>query len=348
MKAWRLHEIGDIRWEEVDCPKPGVGEVLLRVRAAGICGSDVPRIYTSGTYSYPLIPGHEFAGEVAACGEGVSGEWIGSRVGVFPLIPCGECQPCKQGHYELCRHYNYLGSRRAGGFAEYVAAPVKNLIRLPEAVSFEEAAMLEPMGVAVHAMRRVMPGKDDVAVVSGLGTIGLLLVMFLQEAGVKRILTIGKKDFQRQQAIRMGIPAEDYYDVRDGKVQEWLQDRTAQRGADVFFECVGSNDSVTLAVDNTAPAGRVMLIGNPYSDMELPKNIYWKILRNQLTVTGSWNSSFTGENTDDWHYVMQRLAERRIAPAELISHRFAMEDLEQGFRIMRDKSEDYVKVMGIL
>ena len=348
MKAWVLHEIGDIRWEEVEQPVPGEQEVLLRVRAAGICGSDVPRIYTSGTYSYPLIPGHEFAGEVVACGEGVSEEWLGQRTGVFPLIPCRECGPCRQGYYELCRPYSYLGSRRAGGFAEYVAVPVWNLLRLPEQAAFEEAAMLEPMSVAVHAMRRVHPAAGDVAVISGLGTIGLLLLMFLKEAGIEKLLVLGKKDFQRQQALRMGIPEEDYYDVRQGGEREWLQEKTGHCGADVFFECVGSNRSVELAVDSTAPAGRVMLVGNPYSDMTLPKAVYWKILRNQLTVTGSWNSSYTGADTDDWHYVMQRLAERRIAPAELISHRFSMEELERGFHIMRDKSEDYVKVMGIL
>lgn len=147
MKAWVLHEIGDIRWEEVEQPVPGEQEVLLRVRAAGICGSDVPRIYTNGTYSYPLIPGHEFAGEVMACGEGVSEEWLGQRTGIFPLIPCRECGPCRQGYYELCRHYSYLGSRRAGGFAEYVAVPVWNLLKLPEQVAFEEAAMLDRKSV---------------------------------------------------------------------------------------------------------------------------------------------------------------------------------------------------------
>lgn len=193
MKAWVLHEIGDIRWEEVEQPVPGEQEVLLRVRAAGICGSDVPRIYTSGTYSYPLIPGHEFAGEVVACGEGVSEEWLGQRTGVFPLIPCRECGPCRQGYYELCRHYSYLGSRRAGGFAEYVAVPVWNLLRLPEQAAFEEAAMLEPMSVAVHAMRRVHPAAGDVAVISGLGTIGLLLLMFLKEAGIEKLLVLGKR-----------------------------------------------------------------------------------------------------------------------------------------------------------
>lgn len=348
MKAWVLHDINDLTLEEVEVPEPADNEVMLKVRAVGICGSDIPRIYKNGTYSYPLIPGHEFAGEVVLCGRGVLDKWMGQRVGVFPLIPCGECLSCRKKQYEMCRHYSYLGSRRAGGFAEYVTVPEDNLLKLPESVTFEEAAMLEPMSVAVHAMRRVQPGTGDVAAVCGLGTIGLMLLMFLKEAGVKRVLAIGNKEFQKQQVLKLGIEESDYCDTRIQDADLWLREKTENRGADVFFECVGKNDTVSLAVSNAAPAGRVMLVGNPYSDMTLDRDTYWKILRNQLTVIGSWNSSFTDDQDDDWHYVLKRLADRSISPADFISHRFALENLEKGFHIMRDKSEDYVKVMGIM
>ena len=178
MKAWILHGINDLRFEEADAPIIGENEVLLAVRAAGICGSDIPRVFYTGTYSYPLIPGHEFAGQVEAVGAAVDGKWQGKRVGVFPLIPCGACLPCQKEQYEMCRHYSYLGSRRDGGFAEYVAVPEKNLIALPESVSFEEAAMFEPMSVAVHAMRKAAPQPEECTVVCGLGTIGLFLLMW--------------------------------------------------------------------------------------------------------------------------------------------------------------------------
>jgi len=348
MKAWVLHDINNFILEDVETPSPGDNEVLLRVRAVGICGSDIPRIYKNGTYSYPLIPGHEFSGEVVLCGNDVPGEWMGHRAGVFPLIPCGECLPCRKKQYEMCRHYSYLGSRRAGGFAEYVTVPVDNLLRLPENVSFEEAAMLEPMGVAVHAMRRVHPAKTDVIAICGLGTIGLLLLMFLKESGVKKILVIGNKDFQKQHVMKLGIAEDDYCDIRVQDVDLWLKEKTENKGADVFFECVGKNDTVSLAVRSAAPAGRVMLMGNPYSDMKLDRDTYWKILRNQLIVTGSWNSSFTNDEEDDWHYVLRLLEEKSVSPTEIISHRFGIEDLEKGFHIMRDKSEDYVKIMGVM
>ncbi len=161
MKAWVLHNIGNITLDAVTIPRPAAGEVLLKVRAAGICGSDIPRIYDTGAHSMPLIPGHEFAGEVAGVGAGVSDSWIGKRTGVFPLIPCRRCRPCSERRYEMCRGYSYLGSRRDGGFAEYVVVPEWNLIELAANVSYEEAAMSEPMAVAVHAIRRVQPKANE-------------------------------------------------------------------------------------------------------------------------------------------------------------------------------------------
>ncbi len=415
MRAWVLHGIGDLRFETVEKPALKPGEVLVQVKAAGICGSDIPRIYQNGAHVHPLIPGHEFSGVVAEVGAGVDTAWLGQRVGVFPLIPCMACAPCQKEHYEMCRQYRYIGSRQDGAFAEYVAVPVWNLLRLPESVSLEEAAMLEPMAVAVHAMRRIHPSATDTVAVCGLGTIGLFLVMFLKEAGVGRVLTIGNKESQRRAAYALGVPDGDYYDCRcratrpqaaqqdqatrpqaaqqdqdirpqaarqdpairhqaaqqdqearpqaarqdpatryqdmhtqdSTSVPAWIRSRTEGLGVDVFFECVGKEETYAQAVESTAPLGRVMLVGNPFSDMGLERDSYWKILRDQLTVMGTWNSSFCHRPEDDWAYVLDRLAQKRIAPARLITHRFSMGEMEKGFHIMRDKTEDYGKVMGI-
>ena len=345
MMAWILHENGRLCFETTEKPVQGEGEVLIRVKAVGVCGSDIPRIYRGGAYFYPLIPGHEFAGVVAETGADVDEGLRGRRVGVFPLIPCGVCGPCRKKQYEMCRNYSYTGSRRNGAFAEYVAVPAKNLIALPEEVSFEEAAMLEPMAVAVHAMRRIQPAAQDTAVVCGLGTIGLFLLMFLKEAGVERILAIGNKELQKQMAGKLGLPEGDYCDSRRQDAVEWLMERTGGCGADLFFECVGKNETYAQAVRAAAPSGKIMLVGNPASDMALPRDVYWRILRNQLMVMGTWNSSFLHEPEDDWNYVLGRLAKKRITPADMITHRFALEGLEQGFHMMRDKTEDYVNVM---
>lgn len=345
MKAYVLHGIGDYRYEEVAAPTVDSGTVLVRVRAAGICGSDIPRIYKTGAYSHPLIPGHEFAGEVVETGEGVSAAWLGRRVGVFPLIPCMECPQCRQKQYEMCSHYNYLGSRTDGGFAEYVRVPEWNLLALPDAVTMEQAAMLEPMAVAVHAIRRAEPLRTDRIAVCGLGTIGLFVVMFLREMGCQNIYVAGNKDFQRKMAGKLGISEDEFCDVRENDFSEWLPDKTDGIGADVFFDCVGRNEVLSQGIGSLAPKGTMMLVGNPVADVSMEKSLYWKILRRQLRLLGTWNSSFTHEETDDWNYVLNRLQHKTIHPEQMITHRMSPETFLQGFEIMRDKREDYVKIM---
>ncbi|MCI8510496.1 MAG: galactitol-1-phosphate 5-dehydrogenase [Lachnospiraceae bacterium] len=359
MKAWVLHEVGDIRLETAERPQPQPGEVLVAVKAAGVCGSDIPRIYQTGAHKAPLIPGHEFSGVVEELGKGVSEEWLGKRVGVFPLIPCKNCAPCQKKQYELCKQYDYLGSRRDGGFAEYAAVQAWNLLELPEGVSYEEAAMLEPMAVAVHAMRRAGALEGKSVAVCGLGTIGLLLLMFLLDAGrrgeaagpgrpegEKRIFAVGNKELQRETAMRLGLSEENFCDSRTMDAKDWLFERTCGAGADVFFECVGKNETIKQAIRGTAASGRVVLVGNPNSDMSLERDVYWKILRNQLLVTGTWNSSFRHSPEDDWQYALKRIANKQIRPAGLITHSLRMEELEHGLHIMRDKTEAYLKVMG--
>ena len=345
MKAYVLHGIDDLRLEEVNTPEPGAHEVLVKVCAAGICGSDIPRIYQNGTYSFPLIPGHEFAGEVCGLGALVDERWQGKRVGVFPLIPCHNCAPCQNRQYEMCRSYRYLGSRTDGGFAEFVVVPENNLLELPDEVLMEQAAMLEPMAVAIHAMRKSGISPQQSVAICGLGTIGLLLCMFLVDSGVKNIFVIGNKEFQKQCALKLGIAEENYCDERDGNLDAWIAERTGKRGVDVFFECVGKNATISQAICNTAPGGTVQLVGNPATDIQFEKNVYWKILRNQLTVLGTWNSSFLHEDTDDWHYAIQRLIEGRVHPEIFITQKLDFHELENGLHIMRDKTQDYVKIM---
>jgi len=174
---------------------------------------------------------------------------------------------------------------------------------------------------------------------------------------VENILVIGNKEFQKQAVLSLGIPEDKYCNCKETDAERWISERTGGVGVDIFFECVGKNETVTQAVNSTIPGGKIMLVGNPYSDMKLEKAVYWKILRHQLLVTGTWNSSFVFPEDmqvaqtdfakeDDWRYVLKLLEEKRIAPTKLITHKYTLEDLEKGFHVMRDKSEDYVKVMG--
>ena len=164
---------------------------------------------------------------------------------------------------------------------------------------------------------------------------------------MKNLLVIGNKAFQKEKIFKLGIIEAQYCDSKCENAEVWLDKKTGGIGADVFFECVGKNETCSLAINHAAPGGKVCLVGNPYSDMLLDKQDYWKILRNQLTVTGTWNSSFTGVVTDDWHMVVYLLKEKKIDPAQFISHCYRLEELDRGFEIMRDKSEDYIKIMAV-
>lgn len=347
MKAYNLHGIDDLRFEEITEPTCKDGSVIVHVKVAGICGSDISRICRTGTYHFPTIPGHEFSGEVVSIGKEVDDGWNGKRVGIFPLIPCMKCSCCLSKKYEMCSDYNYLGSRCDGGFAEYVEVPEWNLIEIPENVSYEQAAMLEPMAVAVHAIRQSGVKNGDSVAVLGLGTIGLFIVMFLKEMGINNIYCIGNKSFQKDKIVELGISENCFCNTNETDPIKWILEKNGE-GVDVFFECVGKNETVLQAIESTSPLGSVQLVGNPASDMDIPRNIYWRILRKQLKVVGTWNSSFTHIDTDDWNYVIDKLLHERIHPEKMITHKVSFDELEKGLSVMRDKLEDYIKVMTVI
>ena len=345
MKAWVLHDIGDLRFEEHEDPVPTPGHVVVSVRAAGICGSDIPRIFETGAHTHPLIPGHEFAGEVTETSD-EDAKYLGKRVGVFPLIPCMECSNCRRRKYELCSNYNYLGSRCDGGYAQKVLVPTWNLIEVPEKVSFEAAAMIEPAAGAYHAIRQIPDFKHRLApldmpvCVWGLGTIGLLLAAILRGMGYNEIWCVGNKPSQKKRISELGIDEKYYVDCNDSESVSGL----TSVGLAAVFECVGRKESYASVIDVAGSSADVVLVGNPRSDMDLPREIYWKILRKQLAVRGTWNSSF-GSTDDDWRCVMAMMAEGSLRPEEFISHRFALKDMMDGLIVMRDRTEEYCKVM---
>ena len=352
MKAWKLSEVGKIEFsEKTDIPQIEKNEVLVHIKAAGICGSDIPRVYKTGAHKMPLIIGHEFSGVVKETGIDVNKEWIGKRVGIFPLIPCKNCPACRAKKYEMCSHYNYLGSRCDGGFSEYAAVPEWNLVELPKEVSFEQAAMLEPMSVAVHAMRQLELNKDDKIIVCGAGTIGQLLVMFLLERGMDNVFVLVNKEIQKKALLKLGLKEDNFFDVSASEdLSGWVKEKTKGRMADAYFECVGKPKTVSLAFNMIRPGGQICMVGNPASDIVLDKNTYWKLLRGQYLIKGTWNSSYLGKEDeeagkDDWHYVLNCLKNKRIEPEKIITHTMKLEELKKGLEIMRDKDEDYIKIM---
>lgn len=333
MKAYNLHGIDDLRYEEIEIPKLKKGWVLVKVKAAGICSSDIPRIFTKGTYHFPTIPGHEFCGVVKEVYDEDDKELIDKRVGIFPLIPCRECESCGKHQYEMCDNYNYLGSRCDGGFAEYIAVPKWNLIELPEKISFIEGAMFEPLAVALHCTKKAEIQTGESVAIIGTGMIGISAAQWAKKFGASKITVYGRSESKRR-----------IIDDMDGISYEIINNKKISL-YDKVIEAVGSNDSISYAIESTKPGGKIVLLGNPYEDLELNKDTYWRILRKQLKVEGTWNSSYENNENCDWQEVREALDNNQIDAAKLVSHVFDSSDLKKGLSIMKNKTEPYCKVM---
>ncbi|MCL4441265.1 MAG: alcohol dehydrogenase catalytic domain-containing protein [Firmicutes bacterium] len=193
MKAVKLYEAGDLRVEEVDIPELEPGCVLVKVKAVGVCGSDIPRVNFYGAYHPNLTIGHEFSGEIVKVNQ--VGNWqVGDRVVVPPLIPCNHCQWCRTGHYSLCEDYSYFGSRRDGAMAEYVTVPEKNLLPLPDNVPFEAGAMVDPAANAIHGIWKGEINPGDTVAIYGCGPIGLFAIQFAKILGAGMVIAIDVKE----------------------------------------------------------------------------------------------------------------------------------------------------------
>ncbi|MFC3798000.1 galactitol-1-phosphate 5-dehydrogenase [Cohnella sp. GCM10012308] len=342
MKAAVLHAVGDLRIEEVERPTPRGGEVLIQVKACGVCGSDIPRVFTKGTYSFPTIPGHEFSGRVVSVGVGCDPALIGRKAVVFPLIPCRGCAACEIGEYAQCERYDYMGSRRDGAFAEYIAAPVWNVLAAPDSLTYEELAMTEPAAVALHALRQAGIDIGDQVLISGAGPIGLMLAKWAYAWGASRVLLSDIDPAKLAFARSLGFA--DTVNALDEDAAERVR-RATGRGVDVAVEGAGGSSSLEVCVKAARSFGRVVLMGNPAGEMKLSQSGYWEILRKQLTLKGTWNSGYASLPKNEWKLVVEAMAAGRIDLKPLVTHRVALDGLNDVLETMRDRRAFFNKVM---
>ena len=342
MKACVLEKLGQLVYRDVPTPEPKENEVLLQVKACGICSSDLDRVFTTGAYHFPLIPGHEFAGKIVETGRGVDPAYLNRRAAVFPLLPCFHCAACQGGAYARCENYNYFGSRCDGGFGEYIAVPVWNLVLFPDKIPYTTAALCEPASVALHAVSAAPITPHDIVVIIGSGTIGLLAAMWARLRGAKRVVIVGRGKAKTEFARSLGFP--DTVSSLETNVEAYLKELSGGAGADVVLELVGSAGSVDTALRLVKKGGQVVLTGNPHGDIGLSRSSYWKILRGELTLKGTWNSSFNS-SVNDWQTVMTAFEKKAIQPAPLITHRFPLRECKEAFDRLRKSQEAVVKVM---
>ena len=204
MQAAVMYKPGDIRLEEVPKPEPKKGEALLRIAAVGVCGSDIPRMLTKGAHRMPIICGHEFSGEIVEVGEEVNGFDVGELVGVAPMLPCRVCDQCMTGNFSRCRNYDYFGSRRDGAYAEFVAAPVQNLLKAPKGTDPRAIAMTDPASIALHAVWKAPPTMGERGAVVGCGPIGLFAIQWMRLMGCTEVVAIDLASAKLEQAREAG------------------------------------------------------------------------------------------------------------------------------------------------
>jgi L-iditol 2-dehydrogenase len=291
MKALLLSKYRELEIAEVPVPAVGAGEVLIRVGACGICGSDVHGYDgSSGRRIPPIVMGHEAAGRIAAVSTGVTGLAEGDRVTFDSTIYCGACVYCQRGEVNLCDHRQVLGVScgdysRAGAFAEFVAVPVRVVYKLPESISFAEAAMLEAVAVAIHAVSLAKVSAESTALVVGAGTIGVLILQALRAAGCGRVFVSDVDASRLKMAKELG--AADVLSANEDSVAQILH-RTGGVGVDVAMEAVGRNETVNAAIASVRKGGTVVLVGNISPEATLPLQ---KVVTRQIRLQGSCASA---------------------------------------------------------
>ncbi len=278
--AWDTLEV-----REVPPPAPAPGEVLVRVAAAGICGSEIEGFVTrSPVRTPPLIMGHEFCGEVAALGLGVTGVAPGDRVVANSLVTCGRCDCCREGMSHLCPSRRGFGRDRPGGFAELVAVPETALVPLPDKVSPVQGALVEPLANAVHAWSLVRERFPETVVVIGAGTIGLMCLQVARAAGAFRLVSVDTNDLRLEVAHSLG--AEPVVNPGREDVVAAVREFTRGRGADVMVDAVGTAETRRAAVAATRPGGTVVWIGLHDDTTDLSGH---DVVRGERLVTGSYS-----------------------------------------------------------
>ncbi|OHB65152.1 MAG: galactitol-1-phosphate 5-dehydrogenase [Planctomycetes bacterium RBG_13_62_9] len=324
-----------------DHPDPQVGEddVLVRVKACGICGSDVAGFTgKTGRRIPPIIMGHEAAGVVERTGRNVTGFAVGDRICFDSTVYCNQCPACRQGLYNRCVKRQVLGVsvpefRRHGAFAEFVAVPHWICAKLPENMSFVQAALLEPASIGVHAANRSPMSKGSTAVVIGAGTIGLFILQAAKLRGA-RTIACDINDFRLDLAGRVGADA----CLNAGKVdlQQEIQKRTDGRGADVAFEAVGYGETFRQAVSLTKTGGHVVAVGNVQKDIEIDLQ---ELVSRELTFTGSYASS------GEFRACIGLIAEGKIDVQPLISEVLPLKEGPAAFQRLLDGKENLLKIV---
>ena len=345
MKAVRLHAIGDFRVDEIEKPTPKGEEILVEIGACGICGSDIPRIYSLGLTrpNYPLTIGHEFAGTVVEVGPDADKSLIGKKGAIFPLIPCRKCGPCLMGEYVMCEDYQYMGSRNDGGFAEYCLVPSAwHFVEADDQnISLDALAMTEPCTVAQHAVRKGEVSNGQYVAIFGAGPIGLMTARWCKLFGAKPIVfdVVDEKiEFAKARGVEAG-------NNLTNNPKDLIKAFTGGKLADVCIEGTGTGAALGQCVECCKTMGTIVLMGNPGRDTQIKLGQHSQILRKELVLKGIWNSHYSEFPINEWKVTVENICNGKMEVLDLITHRSSLDDLPALTCGIKDKTINICKAM---
>ncbi len=341
MKAVLFYEVGQpLVLEEIPSPRPARGEVLLKVKACGICGSDIHIAYEgiTPTAFRPIILGHEFSGEVVEAGEEVEGWSVGDRVAASCIVSCGSCLHCLSGHQQICLRRRLLGVHLNGGLAEFVVAPTANLIRLPDKISYEEGAILtDAVATPYHAITRrghLVPG-ESVAVI-GCGGLGIHAVQLARIFGAGLVIGVDVSDVALGRAKACGADLVCRSDREDPV--SFIQKATGGLGADLTIECVGQQKTIATAVASLRAGGRAVVVGLGSEEITTLAPI--EFVRREVALLGSY--AFTVKEIAE---LVQLVQNGRMDISESVSRTFALHEINEALEALHKKIDDPIRIV---
>lgn len=329
-----------IEMKQVNIPVPAKDEALVKVKCIGVCGSDV-HYYEHGkigryVVEKPIILGHELAGEIVQLGSDVSHLKIGDRVAVEPGVTCGKCNYCKSGRYNLCPDVQFLATPPVdGAWTEYIAIRADFLFKLPDTMTYEQGALIEPLSVGFHAMQRANVKPKDRVLITGLGPIGLLAIQAAKLFGVQHIYVTDIVPFRKELALEMGATA--VIDPSQENVNERIHELTKGEGITVVIESSGNKYAIADAVKSVQRGGRIVFIGMPIED-EIPLNVN-TIIDSELDIFGVFRYANT------YPSVITALSSSHLDIEKVITHKFPLMQTQDAVEVARLQKDTSIKVM---
>lgn len=336
MKAAVLEKVGSLKVKEISDPRPGNGDLLIKVIAAGICGTDTKLYKGEYAANVPVILGHEFSGEVVEVGHKTKSIKVGDRVVIDPNVPCETCYWCRAGKYTLCENLVAYGVTRNGGFAGLALVKEKAVYKIPENLSYEIACFAEPVSCAIHCLDRAEIKLGDKVAVMGGGSTGQILLQLAKLSPASEVIMITRSQWKLDLAKSFG--ADKTVKAERENVLNAINDMTADRGVDVVIEAVGSSNTVEQAITLAKKTGRIVIFG---LSPEKARSTFspFAVLSKEITIVGSWINPFT------FPIAIDLLSSKVLNVGALISMRVNLDDIAKSFTAMSERPKGFMKAI---